>query len=59
MYSHEIGKEVIVLNVYGPYADRFPFWERFSNSIFLGHSHTIVRGDLNLFLGNFDMVKLL
>jgi hypothetical protein len=39
-----------VLNVYGPYKDRIPFWENMSASRALNDLHTLIGGNLDLTL---------
>jgi hypothetical protein len=46
---------VLVVNTYGPYLNRIPFWEKFSNSSLLGHGHAIVGDDENISIGNLEV----
>jgi len=48
--SLDIGETFTLLNIYGPYQNRIPFWENiFSNDCFKGP--VIIGGDLNFSLG--------
>eukprot|EP01018_Ginkgo_biloba_P006122 Gb_38546 [translate_table: standard] len=52
MYSQELGEEFFFLNVYGPYADRMDFWDRFLANPFLRENNVILGGDSNFMLSN-------
>jgi hypothetical protein len=53
LYSQEMGKEILVLNLYGPCNDIIYFWGNFFKLSFLGFENIIVGGDLNFSLINF------
>jgi len=38
---------IYVLNIYAPYKDRYPFWNRFLSSDFLELDYLLIGGDLN------------
>jgi hypothetical protein len=48
-------KEFKILNVYGPYQDRAPFWEALAKKSFFSHSNLILGGDLKFSLGNAEL----
>jgi len=53
--STDIGEEITLLNTYGPYQDRIPFWENlFKKDCFKGNS-VIIGGDLNFTLGQSEV----
>jgi len=51
IHSEEIGLEVTILNLYGPYQERAPFWEALGHKSFLKCEKLILGGDLNFALG--------
>jgi hypothetical protein len=46
----DVGFSFSVLNIYGPYAERIPYWDYFPNVISLNDHVTLVGGDLNFIL---------
>jgi hypothetical protein len=48
--SKELGKVYIIINLYGPYGDKKPFWEGLGDSGIFTGENLIVGGDLNLTL---------
>jgi hypothetical protein len=50
----ETGSEVTILNLYGPYRERAPFWEALGHKSFLKSENLILGGDLNFSLGEVE-----
>ena len=48
-FIREYVKEIRLLNIYGPYNNRKPFWDQLRTEGILQHSNIIVGGDINLF----------
>eukprot|EP01018_Ginkgo_biloba_P010531 Gb_16175 [translate_table: standard] len=55
LYSQELGRELLLLNIYGPYSDRISFWESLLNKDFMRRENLIWGGDLNFSLGNLEI----
>jgi hypothetical protein len=51
IFVEGLGKEFKILNVYGPYLDRLPFWETLLKLKLLKAKNLILGGDLNFSLG--------
>ena len=51
VYSTDLYSSIPILNVYGPYIDKVPFWNSLLSKSQLGHSNLLVSGDLNFSLG--------
>jgi len=51
LFSTDLGMVVIVLNIYGPYINRVPFWDSLLSNDFVLNRDLILGGDLNLSLG--------
>jgi hypothetical protein len=51
LYSQDLGKELKILNIYGPYSDGTVFWDNFFCCSSLSQGNTIVGGDFNFSLG--------
>eukprot|EP00253_Pinus_taeda_P032143 PITA_32143 len=51
LYSVELGMELRVLNVYGPYQGREAFWQHLSNLSLTSLNNLILGGDLNFSIG--------
>jgi len=49
--SLDIGEELTLLNIYGPYQDRIPFWENIFKNDCFKRGPVIIGGDLNFSLG--------
>lgn len=47
----EFGRSYTLINIYGPYNDKVPFWERLLKCSFLEKESLILEGDLNFTLG--------
>jgi hypothetical protein len=47
MFSLDLGKEITLLNVYGPYVDRVEYWDKFFHMEWLQSGLVVVGGDLN------------
>jgi hypothetical protein len=47
----DLGKEITLLNVYGPYMDRVDYWDRFFQMDWIHFGLVVVGGDLNFTLG--------
>jgi len=50
-----LGEEITLLNIYGPYQDRIPFWENLFSKACLKDSSVIIGGDLNFSLGQSEV----
>lgn len=50
-FSEVMGQSYTILNIYGPYHNRDPFWESLLNKSFLKGKEVILGGDLNLYFG--------
>ena len=55
VYSRETDRAFTVINIYGPYQDRLPFWERLFNKTWWNNPGLIVGGDLNFSLGEAEI----
>jgi len=55
LFSSDIGEEITLLNIYGPYQDRVPFWEKIFNLDLLKNDSVIIGGDLNFSLGHSEI----
>jgi len=53
--SSDIGEEITLLNIYGPYQDRIPFWEKVFSLECLKNDTVIIGGDLNFSLGHSEV----
>ena len=51
IYDAHLGMNLIVLNIYGPYLNRVPFWNDLLSKSFISIRKVILGGDLNLSLG--------
>jgi hypothetical protein len=51
LHSQELGKEIIVLNLYGPYDERVLFWDKLFNMDIWNLHNIILGGDLNFSVG--------
>lgn len=51
IFSTELGKNLRIVNVYGPYHQSEHFWQHFLTLSILAFDHIIIRGDLNFSLG--------
>jgi hypothetical protein len=47
----DLGKEIALSNVYGPYVDSIEYWDKFFHMGCLHIRLVVVRGDLNFTLG--------
>ena len=52
LYSLELGKVMIVINIYGPYTNRETFWDELLAKEFIKDDLVVLGGDLNLTLGS-------
>ena len=50
-HSQELGREFIVLNLYGPYAESVSYWEKLFWIDLIKQNALIVGGELNFSLG--------
>ena len=50
VFVPDLGKILTILNVYGPYQDRVPFWDKVFNNPMLDGRDLILGGDLNFSL---------
>jgi hypothetical protein len=55
IFVEGLGKEFRILNVYGPYLDRTPFWETLLSLKILKVENLILGGDLNFSLGEAEV----
>lgn len=55
VYSRETDRTFTVLNIYGPYQDRLPFWERLFNKSWWNNPELIVGRDLNFIIGKVEI----
>jgi len=51
IFSEENGCEICLINVYGPYQDMAPFWNKLLNCDFMKPDKLVLGGDLNFSLG--------
>jgi exonuclease III len=51
MFSAELGRPLLLINIYGPYSDRKRYWDSLDLSSWLTDRDVIVGGDLNFSLG--------
>lgn len=51
MYYAELGKNILLINVYGPYLDKILYWDRLLRCSFMDCEHLVLGGDLNFTLG--------
>eukprot|EP01018_Ginkgo_biloba_P023075 Gb_32325 [translate_table: standard] len=49
--SGELGEELFILNLYGPYANKVAYWDKLFAKALFGQKNLIVGGDLNFVLG--------
>jgi len=54
-FSSDTGEEITLLNIYGPYQDRIPFWEKVFSLECLKNDSVIIGGDLNFSLGHSEV----
>jgi hypothetical protein len=47
LFVEELGRNVIVLNIYGPYHDKVRYWEYVFSRSFMNGQRFIIGGDLN------------
>jgi hypothetical protein len=52
IFVEGMGKEFRILNIYGPYMERTPFWESIFKLNLLKVDNLILGGDPKLFIGN-------
>jgi hypothetical protein len=51
MFSAELGCSLVLINIYGPYAERKRYWDSLALCPWLSEQGVIVGGDLNFSLG--------
>lgn len=51
IFSSELGMDLRIINVYGPYHNREAFWNRFLNLSITSSDNLIIGGDLNFSTG--------
>jgi len=51
IFSMDLGKDLRVLNTYGPCHDRNTLWDMLMTRYFMKSNNLVVRGDLNLSIG--------
>ena len=52
VFSEELGISLSVVNVYGPYLNRGPFWDSVYQNPLVNGDSVVLGGDLNFSLGN-------
>jgi hypothetical protein len=55
LHSQELGKEITILNLYGPYDERVLFWDKLFNMEFWNLQDIILGGDLNFSVGRVEV----
>lgn len=55
VYSRKTGRAFTVINIYGHYQDRLPFWERLFNKSWWNNHGLIVGRDLKFSLGEAEI----
>ena len=55
VYSRETKRVYTVINIYGPYQDRLPFWDRLFSKTWWNNPDLIVGGGLNFTLGEVEI----
>ena len=55
LLSVDLGTQLSVINVYGPYLNRVPFWDSLLQDPFIGGDSVVVGGDLNFSLGQTEI----
>ena len=55
IYSRELDRAFTMLNIYGPYQDRLPFWEGLLKKSWWNNPELIVGGDLNFTIGKAEI----
>jgi len=51
LFSEELVRNLMLLNLYGPYSNRHTYWTSLTNKSFIDRTDLIIGGDLNLSLG--------
>ena len=51
LFYEDLGKSLSLINFYGPYQDKVPFWEGLLRRSFMAIESLILGGDLNFYLG--------
>ena len=51
IFSEELGITLSVINVYGPYLNRPPFWESLLQNPMVNGDSLVLGGDFNFYLG--------
>jgi hypothetical protein len=51
----DLGQNFTILNIYGPYQDRVPYWESLVPRYFFLRDNVIIGGDLNFSLGEIEV----
>ena len=52
VFSEELGMSLLVVNVYGPYINRVPFWDSLLQNPLVTSDTVVMGGDFNLSLGH-------
>ena len=55
VYSRDIDRVFFVVNIYGPYQEQLPFWDRIFSMSWWNSPNLIVGGDLNFSLGEAEI----
>jgi len=53
--SVELGISLLVINIYGPYLNRIPFWDSLFHNPMLDGESVVIGGDLNFSLGHSEV----
>lgn len=55
LFSQELGRDMMAVNLYGPYNDRVPFWENLLGKCSTKKEDLVLGGDLNFTVGSFEI----
>ena len=55
MFCLDLGRVIMILNIYGPYQDRVLFWDKVFNTPMLDGRELILGGDFNFSLGSVEV----
>jgi len=55
LLSSDLGSSITVINIYGPYVNRIPFWDSILQDPLFGGDSVVVGGDLNFTLGQTEI----
>ena len=55
VFSEELGTPLSLVNVYGPFLNRVPFWHSLFQSTLVNGDSVVMGGDLNFSLGHSEI----